>query len=310
MGFNNFIGNDKVKTLLNNNIQNNNLLHSYMFIGTEGIGKNLFAEEFSKMILCQSNKEKPCNTCKSCQEFKSDNNPDFFRIQSDGKVIKIEQIRQMQEKIIEKPINSGKKVYIINDADLMTKEAQNCLLKTLEEPPEYIVIILVVSNENRIITTVKSRCIKIIFEKIDNNQIKQFLKDNYNIRNITESMLTLYDGSIGKAIRFKDVLEKFESIEEIFRTIEEKNKLEFLKSAEIFKKNKDEINSILDYINVVLYHLALSNSSKNVNYINSIKIVEKIKVKLSANSNYDMCIDCLLLNIWEEVNEENCRCKV
>ena len=142
MSFNNIIGNNNVKKILTKSLNNNTVLHSYMFIGQQGIGKSLLAKQFAKMILCQNYDLEECNNCKSCVEFDGGNNPDFIYIEPDGKVIKIEQIREMQNKVVEKPVNSGKKVYIINDADLMTKEAQNCLLKTLEEPPEYIVIIL------------------------------------------------------------------------------------------------------------------------------------------------------------------------
>lgn len=148
MSFNNIIGNEKVKELLNKSIEQNNILHSYLFLGIEGIGKSLFAKQFAKMILCQ-NDIKPCNKCKSCIEFENNNNPDFTMINNDEKVIKIDQIREMNKKITEKPITSNKKVYIINNSDTMTKEAQNSLLKTLEEPPEYAVIILIASNENK-----------------------------------------------------------------------------------------------------------------------------------------------------------------
>ena len=82
----------------------------------------------------------------------------------------------MQEKVVEKPIISPKKVYIINDAELMTKEAQNCLLKTLEEPPEYVIIILIVSNESKLLNTVKSRCVKIEFSKLTNEEINNYLQ--------------------------------------------------------------------------------------------------------------------------------------
>ena len=148
MSFNNIIGNNNVKNILIKSINNETVLHSYMFIGEQGIGKKLVAEQFAKMSLCEAYEGKECDKCKSCVEFDSGNNPDFKMIEPDGKTIKIEQIREMQTKVAEKPVNSGKKIYIIDDADLMTKEAQNCLLKTLEEPPEYIVIILIVSNEN------------------------------------------------------------------------------------------------------------------------------------------------------------------
>ena len=146
-----------------------------MFVGTEGIGKAMFAKTFANMLFCVSDEEKPCGNCKPCIEFLGNNNPDFMQIDAeDGKSIKIEQIRQLQEKVIEKPINSGKKVYIINNSELMTIEAQNCLLKTLEEPPEYVVIILIVSNENKLLTTIKSRCTKIYFESLSNEKIENY----------------------------------------------------------------------------------------------------------------------------------------
>ena len=143
MTFQDIIGNKTTKETLVNVVKNNKVLHGYMFIGQEGIGKFLIAKEFAKMILCENKNVTPCNNCKSCLEFEGENNPDFSIIKPDGNSIKIEQIRNMNSKILEKPINSGRKVYIIDDSNKMTKEAQNCLLKTLEEPPEYAVIILI-----------------------------------------------------------------------------------------------------------------------------------------------------------------------
>ena len=142
LSFSSLIGNIKTKEMLIESAKKQNVLHSYLFYGTDGIGKKLFAIEFAKLIMCEFHKEE-CNSCKSCVEFLSHNNPDFMLIEPDGNAIKIDQIREFQKKIIEKPINGRKKVYIINDSDKMTKEAQNCLLKTLEEPQEYVVIILI-----------------------------------------------------------------------------------------------------------------------------------------------------------------------
>ena len=139
--FDKIIGNDKIKEMLYKSVKDKKTSHSYLFVGIEGIGKKEIAKEFAKMLLCISD-NKYCNTCKSCIEFDSNNNPDFLYIEPEGNSVKIEQIRYIQRKIQEKPIISNKKVYIINDADKMTTEAQNCLLKTLEEPPEYSTIIL------------------------------------------------------------------------------------------------------------------------------------------------------------------------
>lgn len=189
LSFDNVIGNDKNKIFLNKIVKSDNTVHSYMFEGIEGIGKSIFARDFAKMLLCMGDSKTDCRTCKSCIEFENNNNPDFIQIKPDGKVIKIEQIRQMQEKILEKPIVSDKKVYIIDDADLMTKEAQNCLLKTLEEPPKFAVIILVLSNESKILNTIKSRCMRIFFEKLKNEELNKYAVENFDKSQIKQSMI-------------------------------------------------------------------------------------------------------------------------
>ena len=189
MNFNNIIGNEKVKDLLNNSIEVNNFVHSYMFVGPSGIGKSLFARDLAEKILCNSPSNKACNNCSSCTKFESNNHPDFFIIDTDdGKSIKIGQIRLMQEQICQKPILSDKKIYVINNSDLMTVEAQNCLLKTLEEPPKYAIIILVLSNENKLLTTIKSRCTKIVFQKLSDNDLIKYAKLN-NIK-INDNLLS------------------------------------------------------------------------------------------------------------------------
>ena len=138
--FKNIVGNEKVKEYLKTSIETKNISHSYMFVGKSGIGKKLFAKEFAKTIMCverENNKKiEECENCESCIKFEKGSNPDYIEIFPEGKTLKIDQIRKMQEKIVEKPIISNKKVYVIDDADLMNEESQNCLLKTLEEPPE------------------------------------------------------------------------------------------------------------------------------------------------------------------------------
>ena len=186
--FENILGNQKIKEKLKKSINEDKILHSYLFIGIEGIGKKLIAKEFAKAILCL-NDIKYCNNCKSCIEFSSNNNPDFLYIEPDGNNIKIEQIREMQKKIQEKPIISQKKVYIIDNADQMTQEAQNCLLKTLEEPPEFATIILIGSNENAFLSTIKSRCMIIHFQPINNVEISNYLQQNYGTENINNDIL-------------------------------------------------------------------------------------------------------------------------
>ena len=117
----NVIGNTEVKEYLEKIVKSNNVLHSYLFLGTEGIGKKEIAKEFAKKILCDT-KDDDC-TCKSCVCFDSNNHPDLYIIDYENQSIKIEEIRKLTEKVIEKPIISNKKVYIINNAETMTKES-------------------------------------------------------------------------------------------------------------------------------------------------------------------------------------------
>ena len=295
--FDNIIGNDKIKQELSNSINSNKYSHSYLFVGISGIGKKLIAREFAKMILCES-EEKYCNKCKSCIEFESGNNPDFQEITPDGANIKIDQIRQIQTKVYEPPIISQKKVYIIDDADLMTKEAQNCLLKTLEEPPEFVTLILIGSNESIFLSTIKSRCIIIRFEDLKPKDISNILKNNYPEEDISDNIIEASNGSIGKAIILKDKQELYKAIDKIFNNIETLYLIDTLNIAEIIYKSQEDKYDILEYINLILY----KKSKNNLRYLNAIKVVEESKKRLKANSNYNMTIDNLIITIWEELH--------
>lgn len=281
--FSDIIGNDKLKKELIHSVEINKTSHSYLFIGTEGIGKKLIAEEFAKMLLAVKDTE---------------NSPDFSIIEPDGNSIKIEQIREFQKKVSEKPIISNKKVYIINDSDKMTVEAQNCLLKTLEEPPEFVTIILIGSNENSFLSTIKSRCMILHFEKISDEQIQKYLQDNHQTEINSKIMLEACQGSIGKALEIKDKQELYQNTEQVVKSLERKDKIDILNMSDFIYKSKDDKLEILNYMNVLFINLAKINSK----YADCIAIVEETKRRLQSNANYDMCIDNLLLSLWENVN--------
>lgn len=302
MDFRNIIGNDEVKGYLIKSIKQKNILHSYLFLGTSGIGKLLIAKEFAKNILCLENTKDEICTCKSCTCFNGKNHPDFCSINEEGETIKVDTIRELTEKVIEKPIVSNKKVYIINDCEKMTKEAQNCLLKTLEEPPEFAVIILISSNENLILNTIKSRCMSVQFKPIEEHKLLKYIKDVLEYGEVSENLLKTFDGSIGKAIKLKDSKEKYENIDLLISNLNKKDLIEILLDGKIIY-DKENIYDILDYITVCLY----SKLNESEKYINCIKYVNKCAMRLKSNSNFDMSIDNLLLEIWEEINEKGNR---
>lgn len=272
--FENIIGNNQIKETLKRTIDNNQITHSYMFLGTEGIGKKMFAIEFAKQIL------------------KSNNSPDYTFLEPDGTSLKIDQIRKMQEKISEKPTLSEKKVYIIDNADLMTKEAQNALLKTLEEPPQYIVIILIGRNENLFLTTIKSRCNIINFKPITDEEMKKYLQ----IDNVSKSVLQLYQGSILKANILKNKNEEYKNIENTVESLQNLDFVDIIEGLDILYKRKEDVNEILEYINVLFSQKMLQDTR----FAYCIDYVEKTKKRLKMNANYDMSIDLLVFRIWEE----------
>ena len=298
MSFDNIVGNNKIKDFLNQSIDEKHVSHSYLFVGIDGIGKTLFAREFAKKILCLNGKG---DSCESCIKWNSNNHPDFLQIEPESNTIKIEQIRSMQEEISVKPIASNKKVFLIVNSDCMTKEAQNCLLKTLEEPPEYATIILTTSNESKLLNTIKSRCMKIPFQKIEENELEEYAKNVLNL-NLSKEFIKICEGSIGKLLEIEEDKEIYTEVNSLLDNIERYNFTTLINKAEVLYKEREKIQEILEYINVYLYN------QKDLKKLNCIKYVEEVKKRLLANSNYDMCIDYLLMKLWEEINEKYSRC--
>ena len=303
MEFKNIIGNTEVKDYLSKSIKQNNILHSYLFLGKEGIGKLLIAKEFAKAILCLNEDKNDECTCKSCTCFNGNNNPDFHIINEAGETIKIAEIREVIEKVYEKPIVSNRKVYIINDCDKMTDEAQNCFLKTLEEPPEFITIIMISSNENLILNTIKSRCMTVKFKKINDQQLHDFAINNLGYDNISTNLLKSFDGSIGKAAKLQENKALYDEIEKVISNFDKKDLIDIILDAKIIY-DKDNILDILDHITVCLF----ANAERNEKYVDCIKYVNDCAKKIRTYSNFDMSVDIMIFSIWEELNENSNRC--
>ena len=301
MNFNEIIGNRDVKAYLDSSVNNNSILHSYMFSGNRGIGKSILAKEFARKILCNEDSRDDC-TCKSCLLFRENSSPDFSIIDEDGKAIKIDTIRTLIEKVIEKPIFSKKKVYLINDFENMTKEAQNCLLKTLEEPPEFTTLILITSDESKILTTIKSRCMIVKFAPISNDEIKKYVIQNLGV-DIEDELINYCDGSIGKAIEVVQNREMYERINQAFSDIKGVDIKSFWDRCKGLY-DKDNIYNLLDYLIVSFF----SKSKDEIKYLYCIEIINEAIKRLKVNTNFEMCIDNMLLKIWEEFNEKSNRC--
>ena len=309
MNFNEILGNNKIKQDLQEIIDNNTISHSYMFVGIDGIGKKLIAKEFARKILCLNKQNQNCAKCDSCIKFNSGNNPDFLEIFPDGNSIKIAQMREMQEKVYQKPIVSDKKVFIIDQVEKMTEEAQNSLLKTLEEPPEYMVIILITSNENKLLNTVKSRCIRINFTGLSKQDITKYA-GAHQINIASQNLLEMCGGSIGKLEKINENIDDYNSLELATNKLIDgklKNVVEEMNCFNILYESKEIIQDLLDYMTVLIYLHISKEKDYRQKFLNTIKLIEETKQRLNSNTNYDMSIDNLLFKIWEEFNENNSR---
>lgn len=204
MAFQDIIGHQMVIELFKRALVNQRVNHAYIFIGPEGVGKEMTALQFAKALNCLEMNDDSCGHCRSCRKFVSGNHPDFQIIQPEenSQTISIEQIRDLQKDVVYKPYESRWKIYLIPEAEKMTLEAANCLLKTLEEPPEYVVIILVTAQKDGLLSTLVSRCQLIQFSKLRRDEVRLFLEkkgfETNEKLDLTE-IIAIAEGSIGQA---------------------------------------------------------------------------------------------------------------
>ncbi len=203
MAFQDVIGHNTVVNLLKRALVNQRVNHAYLFVGPEGVGKELIAVQFAKAINCLKDTDDSCGGCRSCRKFASGNHPDFQIIRPAENSIGIEEIRALQKDMVYKPYESSRKIYIIDDAEMMTPEGANSLLKTLEEPPEYAVLILITAQKDSILPTLISRCQLIQFSKLSQEELRTFLQNqSTDVEDLKlEEILQLAEGSIGQAFK-------------------------------------------------------------------------------------------------------------
>lgn len=276
--FENIIGHDKQKDILKSSIEQDSVSHSYLFVGKEGIGKCLLAKEFAKNILGAGSLE-------SCPDFK------YITKMENKKDIVIDQIRkEILDDIYIAPISGNKKVYIIDDAGALNISSQNALLKTLEEPPEYVVIILVASTIDSFLTTIRSRLNIIKFNGLDERIILDYISKKFG-KSLTKEIINYIDGSLGQAIYLMEnnYSEKLKFVEDLYDSIQKNDYILSNKTLENIEFND---NVILDYFEHIIY--------MNRKY-NLIKFVEKARTRLKNNGNYDIVIDSMILKIINEI---------
>jgi DNA polymerase-3 subunit delta' len=198
MTFDQILGHGRQKEILSRALTNGRLAHAYLFSGPDGIGKRLMALALARAIVCHE--QRGCGNCLACRKIDHQNHPDLHILEPDGSSIKIEQIRSLQRDLNLKPLESPRKICLIEQADVMTVGAANALLKTLEEPRGDTLLILLTAQPNRLLETIRSRCQPLPFTRHPNNRIQEELESQLEIDAAESHVLAaLSEGSFKKA---------------------------------------------------------------------------------------------------------------
>ena len=200
MAFRDVVGHQRPLKILQKGIETERVYSAYLFTGMEGIGKRLVALNMAKALNCPNGEGDACDCCPSCQRMDKGVHPDLFQIKPAGEAIKIGQIRELQRSLAFKPYEARWRVIIVDEADRMTREASNAFLKTLEEPPQWTTIILVATAVKGLPPTVLSRCQRILFNPLSQEEVTKVLADHLMAEEI-QNLIPLAGGSPGRALR-------------------------------------------------------------------------------------------------------------
>lgn len=327
LGFNDIIGHDEIIRHLKNAIESGKISHSYLITGEAGSGKKLIARSFAAALQCEKGGTEPCMECDSCKKAVGNNHPDIIYIDHEKPgTIAVDDIRkQLVYDVSIRPYCSKYKIYIIPDADLMNAQAQNALLKTIEEPPEYAVIMLLVNNAQILLPTILSRCVRLDLKIVDDSIVKQYLMEHLHIPDYQADIDTSFaHGSIGKAkevatsqefseitekalhlLKYSSDMEVFELTDEIKNLAADKTKIEdYLDIFQFWFRDVLMFKAVREIDNLVFKQEIndIREQASRRSYENLEKILEEIdktKVRLHANVNVELALELLFLTIRE-----------
>ncbi|MCH5248678.1 MAG: DNA polymerase III subunit delta [Lachnospiraceae bacterium] len=325
--FTDIIGQEQLKEHLQNAISLNKVSHAYIINGERSSGKEFVAKVFAAALQCEKGQAEPCQECHSCKQALSGNQPDIIFVSHEKpNTISVEDIRaQINNDIVIKPYSSPRKIYIINEGEKMTVQAQNALLKTLEEPPEYAVILVLTSNVDTLLPTVLSRCVVLNMKPVPDNKVKKFLMEELEIPDYKANICVAFArGNIGKA-KMLATSEEFDKVKEeaitLVKYINDMDLSEIVKAIKKISEYKFDVTDYLDILSVWYRDVLLFKATKDANslifkdeiqYIRKtadrstyegieaiVKALQQAKRRLEANVNFDLTMELLLLTIQE-----------
>lgn len=325
-GFKDILGHEQIIEHLQNAIALKKVSHAYIFNGPEASGKMMLADAFAMSLQCEGD-EKPCLNCRSCKQAMDRNQPDIIYVTHEKpNTIGVDDIRtQINNDIDIKPYSSRYKVYILDEAEKMNQQAQNALLKTIEEPPAYAVILLLTTNADRFLPTILSRCIRLDLKAVKEAEIKKYLMREYQIPDYQADVCAAFSqGNVGKAIQLASS-EEFGSLKaDVLQLMKRVNDIDLYEMGAAVKQIAEYKLSVNDYFDLMMIWFRDVLYMKATNDVNGLifkdevydikkqaakrsyqgiekilKAMETAKVRITANVNFDLVIELLLLTIKE-----------
>ena len=326
--FANVIGQASIKEHIKKSLHTGKISHAYIFYGEKGSGKKTLADLFARALQCEAEGDKPCNQCISCKQALNRNQPDIIYVQHEKPGnISVDEIRkQVNNDIAIKPYSSERKIYIIDEAEKMNVQAQNALLKTLEEPPAYATIMLLTTNLEAMLQTIRSRCVTLTMKPVPDVELQRYLMRDVQVPDYKASICAAFArGNVGRAKELA-VSPEFDELKEetlqLIKSLSEKS----LSDLSAFAKAKADKNSNTEgflellqmwYRDVLLYKSTASSGNlifgEEVQHIKRMAVkstyeglnrilnsIEEARMRLAGNVNAELTLEWLLVMCAEE----------
>ena len=327
MGFKEIVGHEDIIAHFKSSIETGNVGHAYIISGDAGSGKKALAYAFADTLECEAGGTEPCGNCQSCLQISTGNYPDIITVTHEKpNLISVDEVREQLVNTVDvKPYKGKYKIYVIPDAELLNVQAQNAILKTIEEPPSYAVIFLLTENADSLLPTICSRCVMLKLRNIKDKLVKKYLMETLEIPDYKADVCTAFaQGNVGRAIMLANS-EHFNEIKEeaiqLLKNIDTMEVSDLVEAVKRITAYKIEINDYLDILMIwyrdVLSYKATKNIdrvifSEQLDYIKErakkssyegietiLNALEKAKTRLKANVNFDLVMELLLLTIKE-----------
>lgn len=325
--FSDICGQEQIKEHLQNAMKMQKVSHAYIINGERSSGKEFIAKIFAATLQCENSNENPCGECHSCKQAETGNQPDIIFVSHEKpNTIGVDDIReQINKDVAIKPYSSKYKIYIMNEGEKMTVQAQNAILKTLEEPPAYGVIIILTTSTDALLPTILSRCVVLNMRPVKDEQVKDFLVREMMLPDYKADICVAFArGNIGRA-KMLASSEEFDNIRNealsLVKNIRGMELHEVMKAIKRINEYQMDVNDYLDVLSIWYRDVLLFKATNDVNHLifkeeiqyirkaanmSAYEGIEKIlealdraKSRLRANVNFDLTMELLFMTIQE-----------